>query len=49
MARNERTRDLSREFELSPGRISQMRRAFHDDWLRYHGAEISSPKPAGSR
>ena len=46
MARNERTKDLSRAFELSPGRISQLRRAFHDDWLRYHGEEVSAPKPA---
>jgi hypothetical protein len=35
MARNERTLDLSREFEVSPGRISQLRRAFHDDWERF--------------
>jgi hypothetical protein len=37
MARNERTKDLSKQFELSPGRISQLRREFRDDWLRYHG------------
>ena len=32
MARNERTLDLSKRFELSPARISQLRREFHDDW-----------------
>ncbi len=37
MARNERTKDLSRRFGVSPARISQLRRAFHDNWLRYHG------------
>jgi hypothetical protein len=37
MARNERTLDLSKEFELSPARISQLRREFHDDWHRFLG------------
>jgi hypothetical protein len=37
MARNERTLDLSRQFELSPARISQLRREFHDDWRRFCG------------
>jgi len=37
MARNERTLDLSRRFELSPARISQLRREFHDDWHRFLG------------
>jgi hypothetical protein len=37
MARNERTTDLSRQFELSPGRISQLRREFHQAWLRFCG------------
>jgi hypothetical protein len=49
MAQNERTTDLSRQFELSPGRISQLRREFHVGWLRYHGEEVSSPKPTGTR
>jgi hypothetical protein len=37
MLLNERTQDLGKAFELSPGRISQMRREFHQDWLRFHG------------
>jgi hypothetical protein len=37
MARNKRTLDLSRQFELSPARISQLRREFHDDWRRFLG------------
>jgi hypothetical protein len=37
MAQNERTLDLSKEFELSPARISQLRREFHDDWNRFLG------------
>jgi hypothetical protein len=32
MAQNERTLDLSKEFEVSPARISQRRREFHDGW-----------------
>jgi hypothetical protein len=47
MARNERTKDLSKEFEVSPGRISQLRRAFHDAWLRYHGEGVAAPEPVG--
>jgi hypothetical protein len=35
MARGERTLDLSRHFELSPARISQLRRELHDDWRRF--------------
>jgi hypothetical protein len=37
MAQNERTLDLSREFELSPARISQLRREFFLDWHRFLG------------
>ena len=37
MAQNERTLDLSQRFELSPGRISQMRRELHNDWTRFCG------------
>jgi hypothetical protein len=37
MARDERTKDLSREFELSEGRISQMRREFYIGWQRFCG------------
>lgn len=35
MLRNERTKDLSRMFQLSPGRISQLRSEFRDDWQRF--------------
>jgi hypothetical protein len=37
MALNERTLDLSKEFELSPARISQLRREFYLDWRRFLG------------
>ena len=37
MARNETTKDISREFELSPARISQLRREFHDEWQQFCG------------
>jgi hypothetical protein len=40
MARNERTLDLSRQFDLSPARISQLRREFHDDWLRFIADQV---------
>jgi hypothetical protein len=35
MALNERTKDLSRRFRVSPSRISQLRREFHQDWEQF--------------
>jgi hypothetical protein len=35
MEQNERTLDISKRFELSPGRISQMRRELHNNWSRF--------------
>jgi hypothetical protein len=35
MSLNERTLVLSRRFGISPARVSQLRRAFHDDWNRF--------------
>src|SRR5262245_53945822 len=49
MAQGERTKDLSQEFEVSPGRISQLRRAFHDAWLRFHGEPAPGPRPTAAR
>jgi hypothetical protein len=40
MARNERTKDLSRQVELSPGRISQLRREFARGWKCFIGDEV---------
>jgi hypothetical protein len=37
MARNERTLDLSRQFEVSPARVSQLRREFFEGWRRFCG------------
>jgi hypothetical protein len=46
MARNERTKDLSQRFELSPARISQLRRELHDDWSRFCGlAATATSRP----
>ena len=42
MARNECTQDLSRQFQLSPGRISKLRRDFHQDWTRFCGDASSA-------
>lgn len=33
----QRTLDVSRKYGLSPGRVSQLRQEFHQDWLRFHG------------
>jgi hypothetical protein len=35
LARNERTGDVAKKFKMSPGRISQLRRDYHDDWERF--------------
>jgi hypothetical protein len=45
MSLNEKTKNLSRVFKLSPGRISQMRREFHDDWSRFVG-DVEEKMPA---
>ena len=43
LMRGERTFDVSQKFGLSPGRVSQMRRELHQDWLAFHGEEMASP------
>jgi len=40
MILGERTKDLSRKFEITPGRISQLRREFRDDWRRFVGDDM---------
>jgi hypothetical protein len=49
MAQGERTKDLSREFDLSPGRVSQLRRAFRDAWLRFHGEQAPCSRRTAAR
>jgi hypothetical protein len=39
LMRGERTQDVSSRFGLSPARISQLRRDFHDDWQRFCGLD----------
>lgn len=38
----ERTEPMARKHGLSPARVSQLRRQFHDDWLQFTG-EIEDP------
>jgi len=48
LMRGERTKDVAEKHHLSPGRVSQLRRQFHDDWQAFGaapGAEGSSPPP----
>jgi hypothetical protein len=40
MAQNERTLDLSKRFDVSPARISQLRRELHADWRRFLGDDV---------
>jgi hypothetical protein len=44
MADSERTLDLSKRFDLSPARISQLRRELHNDWRRFLGDDLSQPE-----
>jgi len=37
----ERTLDVARKYGLSPARVSQLRRAFHDDWQAFCGEPVS--------
>ncbi len=37
MSQNESTKELSRQFHVTAGRISQMRRSFYESWLRFVG------------
>jgi hypothetical protein len=37
--RGERTLDVAGRHGLSPARVSQLRREFHDDWARFCGAD----------
>lgn len=50
MAQRERTKDLSRRFQLSPGRISQLRRQFQQEWERFWAdpADAQPAAPAGT-
>ena len=43
MARRERTMDLSKKFGLSPGRISQLRGQYQEDWERYCAVPDEEP------
>jgi hypothetical protein len=43
MANNERTMDLSKYFQLSPARISQLRRELHNRWSRFCGDGENPP------
>lgn len=40
LATGETTKDTAREFDLTPGRISQLRRELEVDWLAFHGESL---------
>jgi hypothetical protein len=39
LMRGERTLDVSRKYGTTPGRISQLRRDFHEDWSQFCGEQ----------
>ena len=46
MALGETTLGLSHKYPISQGRISQLRRELHRDWLRFHGESVPPTRPA---
>jgi hypothetical protein len=50
LMQGERACDVSRKYGMSCSRVSQMRRAFHDDWTRFCGdAATSGHTPVSTR
>jgi hypothetical protein len=50
LMQGERAFDVSRKYGMSRSRVSQMRRAFHDDWTRFCGeAAVPRDTPASTR
>jgi hypothetical protein len=37
----ERTSQVSRKYGITAGRVSQLRREFHDDWVRFSGVDAA--------
>jgi len=35
------TGSVAREFQISEGRVSQLRRDLHDSWQRFHGEDAN--------
>jgi hypothetical protein len=42
LAVGERTKDVAAKFGVSPGRVSQLRRRFYEDWQTLHGENARS-------
>jgi RNA polymerase sigma factor (sigma-70 family) len=40
LAEGNSTSDVARQFRLSPGRVSQLRRQLHDTWQTFHGEAV---------
>ena len=43
----ERVKDVSKKYRISQGRVSQKRRNFYEDWLRFHGESETDIARAG--
>ncbi|MGE3806363.1 MAG: hypothetical protein AB7K24_16970 [Gemmataceae bacterium] len=44
MLKGEGTGKLARRFGISPGRVSQLRREFHQNWRRFHGELVDNSR-----
>jgi len=38
----ERTLDVANKFHITPARVAQLRREFHDDWQQHCGEPIAT-------
>lgn len=45
LAKGHTTADVARKFQLTAGRISQLRQAFQDSWRQFHGGEQQNELP----
>jgi len=48
LMRGERTGAVSRKFGLSPGRVSQLRRSYAEDWQRFQGESVEDSAVAAA-
>ena len=46
LAVGNRTKEVARQFRLSPGRVSQLRRELHDSWQTFQGELQAEPAVA---
>ena len=46
LCRGDRPSEVARQYRISRGRVSQLRRELHDDWLAFHGEDETAENVA---